>query len=62
MDREYFHAREVTRLYAELSDAQAKIEALQARIAALDAEVAGLLALSRSYLEQLQRARASVWV
>ena len=59
---EYQQAREVTRLYAELSDAQSKIEWLQARIAALEAEVTALLALSRSYLEQLQWARASFWV
>ena len=58
----YQQAREVTQLYAEISDAEAKIELLQARVAALEAEVDGLLALSRSYLEQLQRARASVWV
>ena len=62
MDREYQQACEVTRLYALLGDADAKIEIHQARIAALNAEVDGLLALSRSYLEQLQRARASVWV
>lgn len=59
---DYQQAREVTRLYALLGDAQAEIEWLQARIAILEAEVDGLLALSRSYLEQLQRARASVWV
>ena len=59
---EYQQAREVTRLYAELSDAQAKIEWLQARITCLEAEVDGLLALSQEYLRRLQRARASVWV
>ena len=62
MNRDYQQACEVSRLYAQLSDAQVKIEALQARIAALEAEVDGLIALSRAYLEQLQRARASVWV
>ena len=49
MDR-YFQAREVTRLYADLGEAQHKIELLQARIAALEAEVDGLLALSQDYL------------
>jgi cell division protein FtsB len=62
MDREFFHAREVTQLYASLSDAQAKIEALQAHIAALEAEVTALLLLSQDYLRQLQWARSSVWV
>ena len=62
MNREYRQACEVSQLYAQLSDAQAEIEALQARVAALEAEVDGLIALSRAYLEQLQRARASVWV
>ena len=62
MNREYQQACEVTRLYAELSDAQAKIEWLQTRIAALEAEVDGLLTLSQDYLRQLQWARASVWV
>jgi cell division protein FtsB len=62
MNREYQQACEVTRLYAELSDAQAKIEWLQARVTALEAEIDGLLALSQDYLRQLQRARASVWV
>ena len=62
MDRDYFQACEVTRLYALLGDAQEKIELLQARIACLEAEVDGLLALSQDYLGQLQRARASVWV
>ena len=59
---DYQQAREVTRLYALLGDAQAKIEWLQARIACLEAEVDGLLALSQEYLRRLQRARASVWV
>jgi phage host-nuclease inhibitor protein Gam len=59
---EYQQAREVARLYAELSDAQAKIELLQARIACLEAEVDGLLALSQEYLRRLRWARASVWV
>ena len=59
---EYQQAREVTRLYAELSDAQAQIEILRALVAALDAEVTALLLLSQEYLRQLQRARASVWV
>ena len=60
----YQLAREVTRLYAQLSDAQAKIEELQGRTAVLDAEVDGLLAMSQEYLRQLRwaRARASVWV
>ena len=62
MNREYRQACEVSQLYAQLSDAQAEIEALQARVAALEAEVDGLIALSRAYLEQLQRTRASVWV
>ena len=62
MDREYFQACEVTRLYALLSDATEKIELLQARIAALEAEVDGLLALSQEYLRRLQWARASFWV
>ena len=62
MDKDYQQAREVTRLYDDLGEAQAKIEWLQARVAALDAEIDGLLALSRSYLRQLQQARASVWV
>ena len=62
MERDYHQAREVTRLYALLSDAQAQIEILRARVAALNAEVDGLLALSQDYLEQLQRARASVWI
>ena len=62
MDREYLQACEVTRLYALLSDAQGKIELLQARIACLEAEVDALIALSRDYLEQLQRARASFWI
>ena len=62
MNREYQQACEVSRLYAELSDAQAKIEQLQARVTALEAEIDGLLALSQDYLRQLQRARASVWV
>ena len=62
MERLFFQAREVTQLYALLSDAEAKIELLQARIAALNAEVDGLLALSQDYLRQLRRARASFWV
>ena len=62
MDREYLQACEVTRLYALLSDAEAKIEWLQARVAALEAEVNGLLVLSQDYLRQLQHARASFWV
>ena len=62
MDRDYRQACEVSHLYAELSDAQAEIELLQARIACLEAEVDALIALSQDYLEQLQRARASVWV
>ena len=32
MNEEYWHAREVTRIYEDLSDAQRKIETLQARI------------------------------
>ncbi len=62
MNREYQQACEVSRLYAELSDAQAKIEWLQARVTALEAEIDGLLALSQDYLRQLQRARAHMWV
>ena len=62
MNREYQQACEVSRLYAELSDAQVKIEWLQARVAALEAEIDGLLALSQDYLRQLQRARAHMWV
>jgi hypothetical protein len=58
----YQQAREVTQLYAELSDAEAKIELLQARVTALEAEVDGLLALSQDYLRQLQHARAHMWV
>ena len=62
MDREYRQACEVTQLYAELSDAQAKIELIQARVVALEAEIDGLLTLSKDYLRQLQHARAHMWV
>ena len=62
MNQDYRQAREVTRLYAELSDAQAKIESLQTRIAALEAEIDGLLTLSQDYLRELQHARAHMWV
>ncbi len=62
MNEEYWHAREVTRIYEELSDAQRKIEMLQARILSLELEISGLLALSQEYLRQLQFARACVWV
>ena len=55
--REYYQAREVTRLYAQLSDTTAKIEGLQAQIQCLEAEVDALLILSQNYLSQLQRAR-----
>jgi len=59
---EYRQACEETQLYADLGDAQAKIELLRACIACLEAEVDGLLALSKDYLRQLQLARASCWV
>ena len=62
MDRDYQQACEVTQLYALLGDATEKIELLQTRIACLEAEVDALIALSRDYLRQLQRARASFWV
>jgi hypothetical protein len=62
MNQEYWHAREVSRIYEELSDAQRKIELLQVQISCLEAEVTGLLVLSQEYLRQLQLARASVWV
>ena len=62
MERDYHQAREVSQLYAQLSDAEAQTEILRARIAALDAEVTALLLLSQDYLRQLQRARASVWL
>ena len=62
MERDYHQAREVTRLYALLGDAQEKTEALQTRIAALEAEVSALLQLSQDYLRQLQHARASFWI
>jgi hypothetical protein len=59
---EYRQAREVTLLYAELSDAHRKIEKLQARILCLEAELSALLALSQDYLQMLQRARGGFWV
>ncbi len=63
MNREYQQACEVTQLYAELSDAQHKIEFLQSRISALEAEVSALLLLSQDYLRQLQHAQAHMmWI
>ena len=61
MDREYRQAREVTKLYDQLSEATQKIELHQARIICLEAEVDALLVLSQQYLSMLQRAR-SLWV
>ena len=62
MEKDYQQAREVTRLYDDLGEAQAKIEWLQARVTALEAEVSALLLLSQDYLRQLQHARAHMWV
>ena len=59
--REYQQAREVTQLYALLSDTTANIELHQARIICLEAEVNALLVLSQEYLRMLQRTR-SLWV
>ena len=59
--REYQQAREVTQLYALLSDTTAKIELHQARITCLEAEVNALLVLSQEYLRMIQRTR-SLWV
>ena len=59
--REYQQAREVTQLYALLSDTTANIELHQARITCLEAEVNALLVLSQEYLRMLQLTR-SLWV
>ena len=61
MDREYQQAREVSRLYADLSEAQKQIELHQARIVCMEAEVDALLVLSQEYLRMIQRTR-SLWV
>ena len=62
MNQDYQQAREVMRLYADFGDSQRKIEVLTTRISASEAEVRAPLALSQENLEQLQRARASVWI
>ena len=59
--REYQQAREVTQLYAQLSDTTAKIEWLEGRIVCMEAEVNALLVLSQQYLSMLQRT-PSLWV
>ncbi len=62
MNREYWHAREVTRLYDELGLAQQNIEMLNFRILALETEVNALLELAKQYLEQLIVLRSSFWI
>ena len=59
--REYQQAREVTGLYADLSESTKQIELLEARIVCMEAEVNALLVLSQEYLRMLQRTR-SLWV
>ena len=62
MNREYWHAREVTRLYDELSVAQQSIEMLNSRISCLEVEVNALLELAKQYLDQLLILRSSFWI